>query len=247
MATKEKLNLEKLNLETLTTVDECLAAIGQYPAQAVEISAKLAELAEAKGRAEAKAKQPRVAKVKAERTISDWLTGNPGEALGVISNEVARQLSIPATDTIGYTSIVAAIGFQFGAVMTAGGGNRQKTAFARQLEALTGQTLGVLVDASPAKKYETEVLAVLPEITEKVSFFRSVYASKDAAENPYRVAAVEGEDKDAANARVLEVLKTDFETWKSDPAPAAVAEVTAETAVPEAPAEVAPESEEITL
>lgn len=233
-------NKEKLNLETLTTIDECLAAIGQYPAQAVEISAKLAELAEAKGRAEAKAKQPRVAKVKAERTISEWLAGNPGEALGVIANEVARQLSIPASDTAGYTAIIAAIGFQFGAVMTAGGGNRQKTAFARQLESLTGQTLGVLVDDCPAKKYETEVLAALPEIEEKVNFFRSVYASKDVAENPYRVTAAEGEDKDAANDRVLEVLKTDFETWKSNPA-------SAETAAPEAPAEVAPESEEITL
>ena len=119
-------NKEKLNLETLTTIDECLAAIGQYPAQAVEISAKLAELAEAKGRAEAKAKQPRVAKVKAERTISEWLAGNPGEALGVIANEVARQLSIPASDTAGYTAIIAAIGFQFGAVMTAGGGTARK-------------------------------------------------------------------------------------------------------------------------
>jgi hypothetical protein len=236
-------NKEKLNLETLNTVDECLAAIGQYPSQAVEISAKLAELAEAKGRAEAKAKQPRVAKVKAERTISDWLTGNPGEALGVIANEVARQLGVPASDTIGYTSIVAAIGFQFGAVMTAGGGNRQKTAFARQLESLTGQTLGVLVDDCPAKKYETEILAAIDEIAEKVSFFRSVYAAKDAAENPYRVKANEDEDKDAANARVLEVLKTDFETWKSNP----TAEVNAETAAPEVPAEVAPESKEITL
>ena len=234
-------NKEKLNLETLTTVDECIVAIGQYPAQAVEISAKLAELAEAKGRSEAKAKMPRTAKVKAERTISDWLTGNPGEALGVIANEVARQLSIPATDTIGYTAIVAAIGFQFGAVMTAGGGNRQKTAFARQLEALTGQTLGVLVDGCPSKKYETEVLAVIDEIAEKVTFFRSIYASKDVAENPYRVTATEGEDKDAAHARVLEVLKTDFETWKSNPA-------SAETAVPETPAaEVASESEEIML
>ena len=126
--------------------------------------------------------------------------------------------------------------------MTAGGGNRQKTAFARQLESLTGQTLGVLVDDCPAKKYETEVLSALPEISEKVSFFRSVYASKAVAENPYRVAANEGEDKDAANARVLEVLKTDFETWKSDPVPVA------ETAAPEVPAEdAAPESEEITL
>ena len=236
-------NKEQLNLETLTTVDECLVAIGQYPAQAVEISAKLAELAEAKGRAEAKAKSPRRAAVKAARTIDEWLTGNPGEALGVIANEVARQLGIPASDTVGYTSIVAAIGFQFGAVMTAGGGNRQKTAFARQLESLTGQTLGVLVDDCPAKKYETEILAAIDEIAEKVSFFRSVYAAKDAAENPYRVKANEDEDKDAANARVLEVLKTDFETWKSNP----TAEVNTETAAPEVPAEVAPESEEITL
>jgi len=241
------MNGEKLNLETLTTVDECLAAIGNFPAQAVEISAKLAELAEAKGRATAKA-QRRTVRPKAERTIDEWLAGNPGEALGVIANEVARQLSIPASDTIGYTSIVAAIGFQFGAVMTAGGGNRQKTAFARQLEGLTGQILGTLVDDCPAKKYETEVLAAIPEISEKVSFFRSVYAAKDAAENPYRVAANEGEDKDAANARVLAVLTADFETWKSNPAPAAVAEVAAETAAPETPAaEVAPESEEITL
>ena len=235
-------NKEKLNLETLTTVDECREALAAYPAQAVEIFEKFEHLALAEAKAAAKAKQPRVAKVKAERTIGDWLTGNPGEALGVIANEVARQLSIPATDTIGYTSIVAAIGFQFGAVMTAGGGNRQKTAFARQLEALTGQTLGVLVDGCSAKKYETEVLAALPEITEKVSFFRSVYASKDAAENPYRVAVNEGEDKDAAHARILEVLKTDFETWKSNP----TAEVAAETTAPEAP-EVTPESEEITL
>ena len=235
---------EKLNLETLTTVDECLAAIGQYPAQAVEISAKLAELAEAKGRAEAKAKQPRRAAVKAERTISDWLTGNPGEALGVIANEVARQLGVPASDTIGYTSIIAAIGFQFVAVMTAGGGNRQKTAFARQLESLTGQTLGVLVDDCPAKKYETEVLAAIDEIAEKVTFFRNVYAAKDCAENPYRVAAAEGEDKDAANARVLAVLTADFETWKSNPDGTSEPEVAA-TEV--AATEVATESEEITL
>lgn len=239
MANKEK---EKLNLETLTTTAECREALAAYPAQAVEIFEKFEALALAEAKAAAKAKAPRVAKVKAERTISDWLTGNPGEALGVIANEVARQLGVPASDTVGYTSIVAAIGFQFGAVMTAGGGNRQKTAFARQLESLTGQTLGVLVDDCPAKKYETEVLAALPEIEEKVNFFRSVYAAKDAAENPYRVTANEGEDKDAANARVLEVLKTDFETWKSNPAPAAVAE----TAAPEVPAEVA-ENEEITL
>ena len=138
----------KLNVLELLTIEQCKEAIAKFPAQISEICDRMLQISKQR-----KAAPP------AEKTLKEFLAGQPGDLIAYLTYQVCKDLEVDFLDVSKSSAVCMAIFAANGVASTAQGGTRQKTQALRNL--LAAGVVKVVPTEDPViKKYENTLLGL---------------------------------------------------------------------------------------